>query len=313
MLWLISALLAQFFFAAVSFGDKVLLTARSLGRPATYAVAVGGLNILLFLGVPFFGAPVLAVRPALLGILAGAIFVLALWPYYHGIARFEVSRIVPVVGALVPILALAVSWLIFRSAFDLNPASLLAFFLLTAGSVFLTREKGKGISWPSLRIALLASPLFAVSLILQRLAYLEQSFWSGLVWGAVGMSSAALAILIFSPLVRLDLVSMLRPGKNRTHSLRVSFAFLGVQASGVLAGLLQNAAVYLVPPGEVAFVNALQGVQYVILFFFVTAYSAWSSRAGIGEDLSLRVLIQKGLAILAIVFGLVLLVLTGGF
>lgn len=313
MLWFTFALLAQIFLAAASFGDKILLTARSLGRPATYAAAVGGLSLLILLAVPVLGFPTPLFKNGLLAVLSGALFIAALYPYYHGITRFEASRIVPAVGGLVPIFALIVSSFVFKNSHgnSLSSQAILALACLILGSVLITRKRGAQISWPSLKIALIAAPLFAIALILQRLAYLAQPFWSGLVWSSLGMGGASVMLFAIFAEVRSDFKNFFRGSETGGTSLSLGGAFLAVQLCGSIAGLLQNFAVYLVPPRSVAFVNALQGAQYVFLFIFAAIFSAWRPGALASEDFSRRSLVEKGVAILIIITGLVLLILSG--
>ena len=111
--------------------------------------------------------------------------------------------------------------------------------------------------------------------------------------------------------MRSDLQNFFKGSEAGGSSVRVGFAFLAIQLCGAIAGILQNSAVYFVPPRAVAFVNALQGTQYVFLFLFTAIFSAWYPGAEAREDLSRPVLVEKVFAILIIITGLVLLVSSG--
>ena len=82
--------------------------------------------------------------------------------------------------------------------------------------------------------------------------------------------------------------------------------FLSSQAGGASAGILQNWAIALAPLAYVAFINALQGVQYVFLLIFAVLFS-WKFPQLLKEQISKEIILQKVTAISLIGSGLTIL------
>ena len=80
------------------------------------------------------------------------------------------------------------------------------------------------------------------------------------------------------------------------------------QTLGGLSLVLQYYAVFLVKPGQVPLINALEGTRYVFLLFFVFLLGKWKPQL-LKEEISREVLLPKILAILLIGGGLALLAL----
>lgn len=310
MLWLPIALAAYLLFALAALGDKALL-AGSFRTPATYAafVGAGGLIPLAVLAC-IFGFPVPSTYAISLALASGALFICALLPYYHGIQRFEVSRIVPATGGLVPIFTFLIAYGILPGSDSLSIFGLGAFAVLIAGSVLLSWDRAKRVSLGSVRSAVLASVLFAGSFVLLKSAYLLMPFWIGLLW--VQMGAAAMGILLFLvlPAVREDVRVRVRGGVNGAtggENRRTLWLFLATQASAAGASILQQAAFFLAPVALFAFVNALQGVQYLFLLVLAVVLSR-RFPSFFNEETSKTSLVQKGIGIALVVLGLVALI-----
>jgi drug/metabolite transporter (DMT)-like permease len=306
MLWLPIAIGAYLLYALAALGDKALL-AGSFKTPATYAmfVGVGGLIPFVVLAL-VIGIPVPSFAAVGYAFVSGILFILALLPYYRGIQRFEVSRIVPATGGLVPIFTFILGIVFLPGGDSFTPLGLVAFAILICGSVLLSIDRAKRVSAASIRIALLASLLFASSFLLLKSAYLLQSLWSGLLWVQMGAAVTGIALFLILRDVREDVRVRVRgnaSGENR-KTLKL---FLATQASAAGASILQHAAFYLAPAALFAFVNALQGVQYLFLLVLAVVLSR-RFPALFNEETSKGSLVQKGIGIALIVLGLVALI-----
>lgn len=271
MIWLTLAVAAYFLLALSAIGDKYLLSGTTFKNPGTYALLVGVLGFLLLLLVPFLGLPP-PVSPAsfLFAFFSGAVFILALIPFYKGLQKFQASSMVPATGALQPLFTLFLGLILLGSARAISLGELSAFVLLLLGGVFLTLEKNWKISKACLGLAALAAFLFALSFILVKQAYLVETFWSGLLWSRLGGGLAAALIFLCMPSVRREVFSF---REKRSAAEKLSFGktfllFVATQTLGVLGGLLQQLSIYAAPVLAVPLINALQGVQYVFLFMF---------------------------------------------
>ena len=288
-------------FAIVAMGDKALLVGP-LKTPETYATSVGLLGTLLLLGIPFLGFPV-PQGAWWIAMIAGASFIIALIPYYRGIRDFEVSRIVPATGGLVPIATFLFVFLMLPEARSIDILTGVAFVTLVFGLVLLSKEKGITFSGAVLLRAFLASLFFGGSFALLKVAYSLMSFWGGLLWYQLGSIACAVVIWMLSPVVRGDIRSFFGKKNEKAQRSRAPFLFFGVQGLSAGASLLQSAAIYVAPPRYSAFVNALQGVQYafiVILGYLFSKYLAGAFREKITVNKIIGiVLIVVGVAILA--------------
>ena len=124
-------------------------------------------------------------------------------------------------------------------------------------------EKGKKIKLKKIKIPLFASFLLALSFVFLKYVYLELNFWSAFIWTKIGSFLIALVFILIWQEVRQGVFRATGKVNKKT-----ALIFLLNQTAGAGANILQNLAVFLVPLGYLAFVNALQGVQYVFLFLF---------------------------------------------
>ena len=299
MLWLTVAISAYLILAIVFLVDKYLL-AGPIPNPKVYAFFVGLLGIFVLILLPFVDFKIPAIEQIFLSLSAGIIFIWALFWFYRGLQLFEASRIVPAIGGLVPIFTFL---LVYISSFGKEILSFwegTAFLLLILGSVIITLEKEKFINLPSLKISFLAAFLFSLSFVMSKYVYLAQPFWSGYIWIRIGGFLMAL-VFLFLPEVRRELL------KTKTNLPKKTAAiFLGNQAGGAGANVLQNWAIALAPLAYVAIVNALQGVQYAFLLIF-TIFLSLKLPQILKEEISKEILLQKLLAILCIGGGLTIL------
>jgi len=305
MLWLLIAVSAYFLFALAALGDKVLLTGP-LQNPRVYAVFVGVGGLLPIIATPVLGFPVPSVEALFLALASGFFYIAALLPFYAGIRRYEVSRIVPATGGLVPLIMFVLGLFILPDGITIPGVVLLAFALLIIGSIFLSLRHGERFSLGSLGYSFSASLLFGISFLLLKYAYLLQPFWSGFLWTQIGAGIAGI-LLLTSDTVRAEVRERLRrkPGSGRTALL-----FFGTQASAAIAGILQHVALFLVPAAYFAFVNALQGTQYLFLLLMAAVLSARYPNI-FREENTGRALRNKIIGTLLIIVGVAVLVVLG--
>lgn len=306
-MWLIVAILSYFILACVFLLDKYLLVQR-IPSPKIYVFYVGLFSALALFLVPFvdFYAP--EGRIIFLSLLTGAVFILALLAFFKALLVFEASRIVPLVGAILPVFTLISIYLFSGGKETLGSFEFLAFFLLIIGSVLITHEEKKGISWQSFRFSLLAAFLFAVYFSLLKYIYLILPFWTGLIWTRMGSFLMALFFflgfeeirkkVLFKKPLSLKLIS--------SKQIITPFLFILTRVGAGVAGLLQLWAVFLVPPAKVAIINALQGTQYLFLLLLVVFLSLRFPQI-LEEEISKIILFKKFLAIGFILSGLAIL------
>ncbi len=299
MLWLIVIISAYLIFAITSLIDNYLLAGPP--NPKSYSFYVGMLGISVLVLAPLVGFSIPAQPQLLLALLAGVIYIFALFWFFTGLEHFEPSTIVPAIGGTLPLFTFSLVYLFSGGEAVLGIKEVFAFALLILGS-FLITFKRKKISLGSLKISLMAAFLFALAFILTKYVYLEQSFWTGFIWMRIGGFLAALCFL-FSGAVRKEVFL-----KKSTFQKKSGVLFLFNQGMGAGGFILQNFAIALAGLAFLPFINALQGVQYVFLFLIII-FLAKKLPQLVEEKLTKRNILQKVISIILIGLGLAVLAL----
>lgn len=298
MSWLLVAILAYFFLAISFFGDKFLLTG-GIPNPKVYSFYVGILSIFVIIFIPFgFFLPSLS--QIFLSFFTGMLFIIGLYLYYSLIREFEVSRIAPAIGGMIPILTFFFVYIFSRGEVAFSFENIISFLLLTSGSVLIVIEKSKNIFGKSFIFSLGAAFYFALYFVLAKFVFTSLTFINGFIWIRFGGFLAALFFLFFKE-VRSQAFN--RP---QGTGFKTTGIFIGNQIMGSSGAVLQNWAIALAPLVYVAFINALQGVQYGFLLIFTVLFSLKFPKI-LKEEISKKILFQKIIAILLISGGLILL------
>jgi len=299
MLWLAITISAYFILAIVFLVDKYLLVS-AIPNPKVYAFYIGFLGIAVLLLIPFIEFYIPGPWQILLAFISGATFVYGILWFFKGLKLFDASRIVPAVGGILPIFTFLLIFLFSGGKETFNFWEIVSFLLLICGSILITYERSKKISLKSFNISIIAAFFFALSFVFSKYVYMQHPFLMGLVWIRIGGVLTALALL-FSRELRSEIFKKEMGLQKKTVAI-----FLSSQAAGGGANILQNWAVALAPLIYVAFINALQGMQYVFLLFF-TIFLSLKFPQILKEEISKEILLQKIIAILLIGGGLVLL------
>lgn len=306
-IWLLVILFSYFFFSVAAFGDKLLLsgfTAKEVEHkesdPILYAFSVGLLNILVVALIPLVGIHFPPVKAIAWIILEALTMVLSLYFLYSSVQKFEVSKVIPVIGALQPIFVFLLSFLLFGTVL-LQPFALFIFGLLIAGSMLISFERKFHATKKLLILSATAALLFSLEYVFSKLVFIHMDFLPGLIWMRIASFAFSLLFLFNAQLRRR--IFFRKEKANR----KTAVGFVIFQAMGAMAGLLQNWAVALVPIGFLAIMNSLRGVQYLFLFIITLGFSYFLP-AMFSEAVSSKALAQKGLGILLIVIALGFLV-----
>lgn len=288
--WLILSLLAYFINASASVIDKVLIS-KEIPHPFSYTFFVGFISVTAVIFAPFgFFIPPLSIL--VIALFSGAVFLLALFLFFTALHKSEASRVLITTGGLTPVFTFLLSILFLKET--LNPWQLAAFFLLILGGVLinLNRESFKH-RVKFLKTTISASFFFALSFVLTKFVFLHQPFFNGFVWIRLGSFLVAISFLISKDLRR----KIFQIGKKTKE--KISLIFIGNKSLAGLSFVLLNLAI---SKGNVALVNALQGIQYVFVFIF-TLFLSLNFPQLLKEKINSRLLVQKILAICLIVFG----------
>jgi len=298
MLWIVITIFSWFLLALVGLIDKYILKEKLI-NPTLYTFYAGILNIFVVFLMPFgFFIPKLFI--ILIALLAGILHILGIFLVYKAIEKFEVSRIIPALGALVPIFVFIFSCFFFKEQISLSFLETISFLLLLTGSVIIVWEKKPDFSFQALLLIISSAIFFAIFTNLTKIVYSFQPFVNGIIWTRFGAFLTGCAF-IFLKETREEVFKnrkILRP-----KTLRV---LIPNQVLGITSFFLLSWAVAIVPFRYLAFINALEGTRYFFILFLATLISL-KFPGFIKEDFSGTIIIQKIFAVSLIIIGLVVL------
>ena len=299
MLWLTIIILSYLFFALASLGDKIILSGPA--KPKSYTFYVGLLSILVVFIIPFveFGWP--SNTGLAFIILEAFVYVAGLYALFYALEHFEVSKVIPTIGATQPIIIALLS-IFFWGKLDIGTKEIVAFIVLLVGSVLISMDKSPKITRKSLEISLITAVLFSLDFIFSKFVYTEMDFWQGFIWMRI-FSCLFVMIFLFDRGFRKEFSD----GKKNPNK-KTGMFFVITQGAGGLANVLQSLAISLVPVSYLAIMNSMKGIQYVFLFIMVALISHFLPKI-LKEETSKRIIIQKIVSILIIGLGLVILVI----
>ncbi len=255
MSYLPFALLAYFFNGVAVLIDKFLLTAK-IKDPLIYIFYISLFSFAILLLLPLTHIPSLFVF--LIASLSTVIWTSGLYFMYKALRVGLVSRVIPVIGVLIPV------FLMFEALFtkSINQIEFVAILILVLGLLFLTIFEWRGhIRRHEVFFEFTSAFLFAISYIILRQAFLMDSFITVLVWSRIVLMPLALVLLLIPKSKKIILAK--DEGSNFSLKSKMGALFIVGQAAGGSSELLITFSVSLATP---ALVNSLQGSQYLFLF-----------------------------------------------
>ncbi|MEK7134539.1 MAG: hypothetical protein AAB819_02335 [Patescibacteria group bacterium] len=302
MNWVLISVIAYFLSGANSVIDKYLLH-RSIPQPLVYAFYVGVFSIFSVIIAPF-GLAWPGFEHFLYAIGVGIVFLCALIAFFIALKADEASRIVALVGGATPGFILVLSIFVF----GITPThkELFALAFLVFGTVVISTRRNQKCSLiefhkhecvQSTEIALLAALLFALFFVSAKFVFNSQEFISGFVWTRIGSFLGALLLLLI-PFVRRQIFHTTKNVKAKMGALFV----INKTLAGVAFFLLN----YAIAIGNIALVNALEGVKYLFILAIMLIITRKLPTV-FAEEITPFVLIQKTVAVVSIALGLVVL------
>ncbi len=263
MLWIILTVVAYLFGALANILDKFLLGSKRFSSAPVYAFYVGVFS----LWAVFF-APFGLVMPSLSGLAlcfgSGIIFLLGILLLYFAIGKAQASRVVPVVGAVLPLATFLIS--LPMQSEKLNLLQIFGILLLILGGLLISFDLplklGKKKFFSGFYFAIGAGILLAIAYVAFKNLSQSENFVTWYVWTRVGGFLGALGLLLV-PIWRKDIwKSFHLHRKNKKQAFSTGAIFVGNKIVGGLSALLLNYAITL---GSVTLINALVSVQYVFV------------------------------------------------
>lgn len=299
MPWLLFSILSYLILAIAFLMDKYLLSAR-MPNPKLYALYTGFLGVFIVVIAPFVSFYIPNLPQLGLALLAGIVSVLALFCFYQTLQLFETSRVVPAIGAILPLFTLGLIYIFSAGKETLDISELPVFTLLILGSFLITYERSKNISLSSFKFSIITAFFYALYFVLTKYVYLSQPFWNGFILMSVGGFLCSF-LFLFSKEVREGIFKT-----RATFQGKTMFIFFLTKIMGGGGGLLQNWAIFLAPLAGIAIINVLQGTQYAFLLI-LTVFLSLKFPNVFKEKITKEIVFQKIIAILLIGGGLALL------
>jgi hypothetical protein len=298
MYWLIVIILAYVFFAFASLGDKLVLAGKP--KPNSYTFYVGASGLFVILAIPFikFGFPSgWGIAWVALDAIA---HIVGLYTMFTALEKFDVSKVLPTIGATQPIFIFVLTWIFFGPQ-AMQFIDIVAFILLFMGSVIISFEKSLEVTGDYLKFTIISSLMFSLDYVFSKFVFLNQPFLQGIIWIRILVFIFVLVFLI-SKKSRSEIFSKQLVTNKKTQGI-----FLYTQVCGGAANFLQSFAIYLAPVVFLATINSLKGIQYIFIFIMTLLLSIFLPNV-LKEKLSKRIIFQKIISIIFIVAGLAILI-----
>ena len=308
MVWLFLAAGAQFLNAVVAILDKYIVSdEKALPRPFVYAfyscLVTAGWGAIYFvslipgmdsLGIPHFGnvtSP--SIQVVGMSFLAAYTFFFALVSMYDALKHADASDVMPVIGAVSAMSSFGMTYLFLDGTFNQN--FIWGVALLSAGTLLVSTGRFK---WKVALSTIHSGIFFALHYITMKGLFLETNFDNGFFWTRVSFVLFALSLL----LVPAYLEKIKEQTKNTTRK-----AGILVLHTKVLAGVAAFMLLKATDLGDVAVVQATDGLKFVFILFLGVLVGRFTPISA-GENANdARTIIRKALYVAVIAIGFVIL------
>lgn len=308
MNWILLAVAGQFINAIVSIFDKYIVSdEKALPRPfvyAFYSCLLTGFWAIIFLiglipGLASIGVPTLAnvtaptIQVVAMSVLAAYTFFLALVSMFDALKRADASTVMPIVGSVAALSTFGLSFLFLDAEHSGN--FFWGILLLAVGTLLVAQTIPK----MSVILHTIHSGLFfGFHWITMKGLFIETTFDNGFFWSRVGFILFALSLLMIP--VYLDKI------KEQTQTTSRKTGIIVVTAK-VLAGIAAFLLLKATDMGDVAVVQALDGLRFVFVLIISSVFAHWLPQSAADKDTRPQTFFRRLLFVIVITIGFVLL------
>lgn len=308
MAWIFLAAGAQFTNAIVAILDKFIVSdEKMLPRPFVYAfyscLITGAWGVVYLLGfIPFLreiGAPQFSniVSPTVqvigMSLLAAYAFFMALVSMYEGLKQADASDVMPVIGAVSAIGTFVMGYFLLDVRLTENFIWGIAFLATGTFLVSQVRFTKKVVLY-----TLYSGIFFALHYIAMKSLFLETNFDDGFFWSRIGLVLFSLSLLLV-PIYFQRIVEQSKMTSKKTSAL--------VLITKILAGIATFMLLKATDWGEVAVVQALDGLKFVFILLFSILVGRYLPITAGESDTSTKTIVRKALYVLIISIGFIIL------
>lgn len=275
MAWILLATLGQFLNALVAFLDKYIVSdEKALPKPFVYAfyscILTGGWVVIYFLGfIPGLrtvGFPHFAnvesptIQVVAMSFLAAYTFFMALVSMYSALRNAEAVNVLPVIGAVSAISSFGMVYLFLDVAF--SPNFMWGVIVLSLGTLLVAQTIP---NFEDVIHVFHSGLFFALHFITMKGLFLETNFDDGFFWSRVCFVLFALSLLLVP--------TYYKKIREQTGSTTKKTGMLVVLAK-VLAGVAAFMLLKATDMGDVAVVQALDGVKFVFILLITVIFAS---------------------------------------
>lgn len=254
-------LTAYFLNSLAVLSNKFLLN-KTIPEPLIYIFYISLVSLPAIVIIPFIRFPQTEVF--LMGSFSTMLWISGAYFMFKALKQGQVSRVIPVIGTAVSLILLFFA----ARVGNISASQISAVLFLIAGMVFLTILNFKGaFNIKELFLELLAASFFAASYLALKEAFTKDYFFEVIISSKLILLPLTAFFLVIPSFRRKILGSQ---GPKINFLSKTGAIFIGGQLSGLLSELLLVFSISLTVP---AFVNSLQGTQYVFLLFFAVLLS----------------------------------------
>jgi drug/metabolite transporter (DMT)-like permease len=297
MHWILIALIPPAIWAITNHIDKFLLgkyfKGGSVGALVLFSSLIGAF-ILPFILIFKPNVLNISVSNALVVVISGIVYIIAIIPYLYALFEDEASFVVPMFQ-LTPIFGFILGYFVLGES--LTTLQILASLLIITGSISLSVELGSHKPKFKKKLIILmgmSSFFFALYSLLFKYVAIQEDYWITSFWTYIGFVISALFILIFVKSYRQEFKKVISTNRVPVIGLN-SFN----EIINILAVFVFNYAILLAP---LALVWVIGGLQPLFVFIFGILLTVFLPHLG-EESLQKKHLIQKMSAIAIIVIG----------
>lgn len=308
MSWVFLVVGAQIINAFVAVADKYLVTdEKRMPRPFVYAfytsiVTAFWLVIYLFGFVPSlrdYGIPSLSniqmptLEVVALAFFSAYTFFMALVSLYGTLKRADTSDVMPVVGAVSAISTFGLAFL-FLGTYD-SPDFVWGIALLAIGTFLVSHLRFT----PNIALAAIHSGLFfALHYIAMKGMFIATSFDDAFFWSRI-----ALVLFALSWLLVPNYLELIREQSRSTTKKTGLMVF----SNKILAGIASFMILKATDWGDVAVVQALDGLKFVFILLIGLIFARFLPESVGEKDRSFKTIVRKLLYVSIILIGFFLL------
>jgi drug/metabolite transporter (DMT)-like permease len=277
--------------------DKVLLQRRGTQNLVSYVFWLGAISVFGLILIPF-GFKLPGWRLAGMAFVAGVADLIASYFYYWALKSGEASEELAAMGGFAPVATALIAIPLLKNPLG---GQLTGFSLMTAGGFLMFFAEKRPLK-KMLPKVVIASAMFGMTNVLQKIVFNETNFVTGYVFFTFGTFTGSM-LLLAPPQWRQEI----RKNSGSDEPRNRFWYFV----NRFLAGVGSFLVVYAVSRTNPALVEAISGVRYAVIFIGAYAITRWRP-AWFREDFRRGALMAKATATSLVIAGLVLVGLHGG-